>query len=443
MAMRECLLAVVLMTGLTSGFAYAASTNDEVFANAALRGLHNLAVARVQFEQAYQDSDDVGCRDAYERIQNAGHEALMNMHYMSFAPIDAIADVSSLLRVSHLTPDECANEVISGMNMLLITAGQAIMSLRYDYAVGDHEWYIVDPNGRTETKNPLQYAQSLKDEDYSWVSLRPKGMIFMLESDWKAEMESDEVDDPSIENSGSNLNAVEVDYRKNPDDHTTVVYLYRTQQDAVAAALAAKKQAESDAKADAELTASDAEWRRKLTSLPYAIATDDPGFKLVYAVCKPADKSATTENTCSEDDSHDWSDNPHVPYHWFGDKQACEEEEVSIHRKPPADVKIASDDVLTSNCVPAPKVSKHAMTGYKMVLALSGPGADIEDDAYADLRASGSRIPVVFRTFKECYDETKVVYAKIPGDLGVDKDGNLLSDRGKSITMVAICVRTY
>jgi hypothetical protein len=37
---------------LSGGFAYAASTNDEVFANAALRELHNLATASAQYEQA-------------------------------------------------------------------------------------------------------------------------------------------------------------------------------------------------------------------------------------------------------------------------------------------------------------------------------------------------------------------------------------------------------
>jgi hypothetical protein len=49
-------------------------------------------------------------------------------------------------------------------------------------------------------------------------------------------MASRKVDDPSIENSGNNLKAVEVDYRKNSDDSNTMVYFYRTKEDALAAA---------------------------------------------------------------------------------------------------------------------------------------------------------------------------------------------------------------
>ena len=49
------------MMVVTGGFALAASTNDEVLANAALRELHDLAVASAQSERAAKDSDDVGC----------------------------------------------------------------------------------------------------------------------------------------------------------------------------------------------------------------------------------------------------------------------------------------------------------------------------------------------------------------------------------------------
>ena len=174
-------------------FAHAA-TNDEVFANAALGELHKLAVASAQSQRAAKDSDDIGCRDAYENIQKTAHEALTNMHSMSFTPIDAIDSVSSLLRVSHLAPNGCANEVATNTDMPPMIAGQAIMSLRYDYAVGDGDWYMVNPNGDLEAKNPLRYAKSLKDKKYSWVSVRPKGMVFMVESDWKAEMASRAVD---------------------------------------------------------------------------------------------------------------------------------------------------------------------------------------------------------------------------------------------------------
>jgi len=46
----------------------------------------------------------------------------------------------------------------------------------------------------------------------------------IVESDWKNEMASQEVGDPSIGNSGNNLKAVEVDYRKNSGDANTSIY---------------------------------------------------------------------------------------------------------------------------------------------------------------------------------------------------------------------------
>ncbi|MGD1035976.1 MAG: hypothetical protein ABR878_02040 [Roseiarcus sp.] len=187
--MREIVLATTIMM-LAGGFAHAASTNDEVFANTALRELHNLAIASAQSERAAKDSDNVGCRDAYESMQKAAHEALTNMHYMSFAPIDAISDVSSLLRVSHMASDGCPNEVVRRTDTLPMLAGQAILALRYDYSIGDADWYMINASGDVEAKNPLRYAQSLKDQDYSWVDARPKGMTLMVESDWKAEKAS-------------------------------------------------------------------------------------------------------------------------------------------------------------------------------------------------------------------------------------------------------------
>ncbi len=110
--LRNLLIAGVAISSLIGAVAHAdTSTNDKVFANAALRELHNLAVASAQSEQAAKDSDDLGCRDAMHSIQEAAHEALKDMHYMSFTPIDAIGDVSSLLRLSHLAlPNGCPND---------------------------------------------------------------------------------------------------------------------------------------------------------------------------------------------------------------------------------------------------------------------------------------------------------------------------------------------
>ena len=255
-----------------------------------------------------------------------------------------------------------------------MVAGQAIIALRTDYSIGDAEWYMVNASGDVEARNHLSYAQSLKDQSYSWVDVRPKGMSSWSD-DWKAEMASHEVDDPSIENSGNNLKTVEVDYRKNSGDGNTYVYFYRTKEDAQPAAEASKQQAEDDAKVDAEIKASDAEWSKKLTSLPYMVANHDAGFKLVYAACKPAGKNAKGENTCNNDGSYDWSDSLNVPYRWFSDMQGCEDAQLNINTKHPADVGVNRDDAFFSYCVPASKVSGHTLKGYEMVFALSPPGA--------------------------------------------------------------------
>ncbi len=141
--MRDMLLTTATVLVLTCGFARAASTNDELFANAALRELHNLAVASVRSEQAAKDSDSIGCQDAFKSIQKAAHEALTNMHQMSFTPIDALNRVSSLLRVSQIVPDGCPNDLVAGTDALPMLAGQAIIALRTDYSIGDAEWYMV------------------------------------------------------------------------------------------------------------------------------------------------------------------------------------------------------------------------------------------------------------------------------------------------------------
>ena len=330
------------------------------------------------------------------------------------------------------------------MDVLPTIAGQAIMSLRYDYAVGDGDWYMINADGNIEAKNPLRYAKSLEDQKYSWVSLRPKGMVFMVESDWKAEMASRAVDDPSIENSGNNLKAVEVGYRKNSNDSNSMVYFYRTKEDALAAAQGAKQQANNDAKADAELKASNAEWRKKLTSLTYMVANNDLGFKLVYGVCRNTGKNnADGSAICVHDDFHDWSDVRSVPYRWFGDMQGCADAQRSIGSDYPADVKVNGHDFFVSDCVPASKMSGLTLKGYKVVFALSAPGADYDDCTYADLRDESRQTATVFKTFNACYGAMDTSYSKTLKDLGADGDGNLLNDKTKSIGLRATCVRVY
>jgi hypothetical protein len=128
-------------------------------------------------------------------------------------------------------------DFVAGTNMLPNLARHAIAALRYDYSIGDADWYTINANGEVEAKNPLRYARSLVDQDYHIVKIRPKGVTAMV-SDWKAEMASQNIDDSSIEYSGTNLKAVEVDFReKSVDGNTnnTSVFFYRLKEDAQAA----------------------------------------------------------------------------------------------------------------------------------------------------------------------------------------------------------------
>ena len=99
-----------------------------------------------------------------------------------------------------------------------------------------------------------------------------------------------------------------------------MVYFYRTKNDVQAAIQFKRQLAELNAREDAEyaeLKASEAEWSKKLASLPYMIADHDAGFKLVYDVCRDAGKKAANGGgICADDGSHDWSDSRGAPYHW-------------------------------------------------------------------------------------------------------------------------------
>lgn len=203
-------------------------------------------------------------------------------------PQDAIDDVSKLLRISHLVKGGCSNDMFTSSE--LISAGQAIIALRYDYAIGDRDWYTVAKDGASVAKNPLRYAQSLRDEGYAQVGIRPKGAIFLVETDWKAEMASNEVDDPSIRDSGDNLNAVEVDYSKSVEVGPKQVYFYRTRAKAANVAKKLKEKAAADAKAAAEVKAAITAWKKKLISIGYLTGISDSGFKLIYEVCKDTGK---------------------------------------------------------------------------------------------------------------------------------------------------------
>jgi hypothetical protein len=262
-------------------------------------------------------------------------------------------------------------------------------------------------------------------------------------SDWKAEMASREIGDPAIENSGNSLKSIEVGYRKNSGDDNTDVYFYRTKEEAQAAAQASRAKTERDAKAAIELKDSNAKLSQKFTSLPYMIASHDEGFKLVYAVCKPAGKDEKGQNICRPDDSHDWTDGRTGPYRWFSNVNGCEDAASRLDNEHLADVKVNPDDGFTTDCVPASKASGRTVKGYKMVFAQRLWGAESDDNMYADLRDNASKAASVFKTFNACYDAMDTAYPKAMKDLGADEKGTLLRDSTKSIDLTATCVRVY
>lgn len=433
--MRDILFATTACLVLAAGpHAEAQPSNDEVFGNAALRELHNLAIASAHSERAAKDSDRLGCREAYDSIQSAAHEALTNMHRMSFVPSDALNRVSSLLRLINESSGACPADFVTGAGILPVLAGQAIFSLRTDYAIGDADWYMVTTNGTVEARNPLRYAQSLNDQRYSWVDVRPKGMVAVGVFDWKAEMASQEVADTAIEHSGSNLEAVEVDYRKDSGDDNTSVYFFRTKAEAEAEAKASSERAEASVREAAEAKVSTTSWTRKLMSLPFMIANHDGGFKLAYAVCIDTGKNADGQNTCRDEGSHDWSDNRPVPYLRFNDLSSCQDASYKLNTNHPIGVKVDGNNAFTSYCVPAPKVSGRVVRGYKAIFALTPPGTDSDKNVYADLRISGTQTATVFKTFDACYDALDAAYSKAEKDLDTEKE---------DVNFVANCVRVY
>jgi hypothetical protein len=434
--MRRLMIGAVLALGVLGGAAHADwTTNDEIFANAALRELHDLARASAQLGQAAKDGDDLGIQDAYASLQSAAHESLTDMHRISLEPVDAIEDVSEVLRVADLarSGNEFADEAV------VTVAGQAITELRWDYAIGPGDWYMVKANGDIEAENPVSYAQSLRDQGYSWVGVSPKDDFVVAVSDWKAELDSLRVDDPSIEDYGiqSHLDAVEVDYRKNSDDDNTRVYFYRTR----GAAVAAETATTADMKSAADSKASDADWEKKFTELPYMIANHDAGFKLVYDPCREKKGS----NICDTVPSYDLAGTHGAPYQWFADEQSCEND-------PAANVRteyVGSIDIPAPTCLPAPKPSGHTLRGYKMVFSLVPPNmlspqamldpkVEVEDITfYAELRKPGFNSAAVFKTFAACDAAMDAADSKALKDLGATEDGTLLSDKDKSIDLTA------
>ncbi len=430
------------VTGLTTAAHAEQTPSDQASANAALQSLHDLARAIANYQEAAKDGDQRGCHEAYLNIQKLAHAALTEMQSMSSQPFDAIEHVSSLLRVGALARNDCSYD--PDTRSLLLIGGQAISALRYDYAIGDGDWYTISEGAAISSKNPLRYSQSLRDQSYSWVSVRPKDMLVIAPSDWNAEMASRDVDDSTIENSGANLKAVEVAYRQRPEDSNTTVYFYRNKEDARSAMEARNALVEADAKAEADLKASKAEWGKKLASLPYLVPDHNSGFKLVFGVCRDTGKkNADGSRICAEDGSRDWSDDRGEPYHWFSDFHSCGDAQQKLISDVPLDLKINSDDAFISSCVPAPKVNGRSPKGYVIMFTLIAPGAMEDDALYATLSERNSKTATVFTKFTSCDEAIEPAHAMALTDLGADKNGNLLSDKTISIGLWATCVRIY
>jgi hypothetical protein len=429
-------------TGLITAARAEQPPSDHVSANAALRSLHDLARAIIDYQQAAKDSDQIRCHGAYLRIQKIAHAALTEMQGMSSQPFDAIEHVSSLLRVGALARNDCSDE--PDTKSLLLIGGQAISALRYDNAIGAEDWYTISEGAAISSRNPLQYSQSLRDQGYSWVSVRPKDTLIVAPSDWNAELASGDVDDASIENSGPNLKAVEVAYRQRPEDSETTVYFYRNKDDARSAMEARKALVEADAKAEADLKASKADWRKKLTSLPYLVLDHSSGFKLVFGVCRDTGKKdADGSRLCAEDGSRDWSDDRGEPYHWFSDFHACGDAQQKLIGNVPLDLKMNSDDAFVSSCVPSPKANGRLPKGYTIMFTLIAPGAMEDDALYATFSERDSKTATVFTKFTSCSEAIDPARTTMLTDLGADKNGSLLSDKTISLGLWATCVRTY
>jgi len=427
-------LAAAAAVVLSHSVSYAASMNDEIFGTAALRELHNLAIASAKSERAAKDADRLGCLEASDQIHRAAHEALTDMHSLSFAPFTALDSVTRVLRTIDLSPNGCIDDFIVRTDVLPMIAGQAIFGLRIAYAIGNDDWYQVNSDGNVEAKNPLRYAQSLIEQRYSWVDVRPKDMVIVGVLDWKAEMASRDAADPAIDNSGINLKSIEVDYRKTSADDNSFVYFYRTRELAESAGNETKEAAKHSTKDALALKLSIAKWNQKITSLPYMVANKDTGFKLVYAACKPDGKNADGVTMCKDDGSHDWSDDRSVPYHWFADRGACEDAGLKLNLSHPSDVNVGDDDSFTTSCVPAPKVSGRNLKGYKMMFALTPPEGGNESNIYVDWSNDRKPNANVFTNFNACYDAMDSVYSNAAKDLDVDTENT---------NFIANCVRVY
>ena len=432
--MRALGMLLVGLAFILSSNAFA-SDDDETFANSALSYLHEAARAAARHEQAAKDSDSIGCREALDDLQKSAHEALMNMHHMSFVPIDALDSVAALLRVADLSNGSCPTGSFEVM-----VAGQAIVGLRTDYTIGTADWFTANPDGTIKATNPLTFAQSMTDSNYSWVSVKAKKQMIVV-ADWNTELGSNNVTDSTLANDGAEIKAIEVDYRKNSGDENTYVYFYRTQQDALAEIQVAKQKSEDDAKEQMAGDVSRAKWRDKLLALSYVIGNTDSGYKLSFINCTDVGQNSDGQNICEDQGSYDWSDNPKYPYHWFDKFTDCNNADSELGAKPPSG-KIPAQN-FTHTCLPSARPSKKVAKGYKIILSLTAPGTFTDDTIYSEFRSPGHNAPIIFSTFKECSTAADAAYKTALQDLGADADGKLKSDETQTIDLMATCSRQY
>jgi hypothetical protein len=243
--------ATLSASGLMATNATAVSSDDQLWGRAALSALHDLAVASARLDRAGKDRDRYGCKLASQELELAANKALEKLRMLSFEAIDSRTSIGKILRLTEASSSICPDEMVVRIQMLPMIAGQAILGFRWAYAIGRDLWYKVDKSGTIEQENPLEMAKKLRDQDYSWVDLRLKGMLNILVPDWKAEMASRDPGDPTIDKSGSSLTAVEVGYRRVSSDQNTIVTFYRAKEDAESAAKDFRSEVERNAKSAA------------------------------------------------------------------------------------------------------------------------------------------------------------------------------------------------
>ncbi len=77
-----------------------------------------------------------------------------------------------------------------------------------------------------------------------------------------------------------------------------------------------------------------------------------------------------------------------------------------------------------------------------MVVDLTAPGANYEDDTYAFL-GENAQAATVFKTFDACSGALDATYSKPEKDIGISEDGSVLRDNSENVLLTATCVRVY